>query len=133
MNSAFLIRPEHLNHKGFLFGGALLARIDELAYMTAMTSYPGHNFVTKVITDVNFMAPGRLGDIMVLEGRITKKGTSSVHVDVHARIAPCTSDLAAEERTTFEGTVVLVNVGPDGKSAPICEPSVTSPHSQSPH
>src|SRR5574344_538715 len=42
-----LVRSEHLNHNGKLFGGYMLLWVDEYAYIAAITEYPGARFVTR--------------------------------------------------------------------------------------
>ena len=59
-----LIRPEDLNARGTLFGGALLKLIDEEAAIYAMCQLDTKDIVTKLISEVNFMAPSYLGDII---------------------------------------------------------------------
>ena len=45
--STLLVRPEHLNHHGFLFGGRLLEWLDEQAYIAAISRLnPEANLVT---------------------------------------------------------------------------------------
>jgi hypothetical protein len=40
MNNYTIVRQEHLNHYGFLFGGALLQWVDEYAWLVASLDYP---------------------------------------------------------------------------------------------
>ena len=54
METFALVRPEHLNHHGFLFGGALLKWVDEFAWLVASRDYPGCTFVTVAMDDIVF-------------------------------------------------------------------------------
>ncbi|RYD82356.1 MAG: hypothetical protein EOP84_09515, partial [Verrucomicrobiaceae bacterium] len=46
-----LVRPQDLNHAGTLFGGAMMAFADEMAFIAATLTYPGCTFVTKVFKE----------------------------------------------------------------------------------
>src|SRR5258708_8581579 len=53
--STLLVRPEHLNHHGYLFGGRLLEWLDEQAYIAAMSRLNSEaNLVTIAIDRVQF-------------------------------------------------------------------------------
>ena len=41
MNNYAIVRQEHLNHYGFLFGGALLLWVDEYVWLAASLDFPG--------------------------------------------------------------------------------------------
>ena len=60
----YIIRPEHLNHGGNLFGGQMLSWADEVAYLTAMLEYPRCQFVTKALEATDFKTPACNGNII---------------------------------------------------------------------
>ncbi len=45
-----VVRPEHLNHFGYLFGGCLLKWVDEIAWIAASRDHPGCSCVTVAVT-----------------------------------------------------------------------------------
>jgi hypothetical protein len=49
-----LVLPGDLNHYGFLFGGRLLAWIDEASWIAASLDYPHCQFVTVALDAVEF-------------------------------------------------------------------------------
>ena len=49
-----LVRPEHLNQHGKLFGGYMLRWVDEYAYIAALEDYPRARFVTRAIEAASF-------------------------------------------------------------------------------
>jgi acyl-CoA hydrolase len=107
----FLVRHKDLNHAGTLFGGAMMAWADELAYIAASLSYPGCDFVTKVFETFDFIGgPGR-GDIVRIDARVISKGRSSVRVQL-------SGTWAITGQPIFSTHAVMVNVI-DGKSVPI--------------
>ncbi len=77
----YLICPAHINHYGRLFGGQLLKWIDELAGIVAIR-HCGGTVTTAAIDNLQFQAPAYSGDMIVLRGRITSVGRSSMEVRV---------------------------------------------------
>lgn len=77
----YLIRPAHINHYGRLFGGELLKWIDELAGIVAIR-HCGTTVTTAAIDNLQFQSPAYAGEMIVLEGRITYVGRSSMEVRV---------------------------------------------------
>ena len=77
----YLICPAHINHYGRLFGGQLLKWIDELAGIVAIR-HCGATVTTAAIDNLQFHAPAYSGDMIVLEGRVTYVGRTSMEVRV---------------------------------------------------
>lgn len=77
----YLLMSSHLNGSGRLFGGQLLAWIDELAGIVAMR-HSGCNVITASIDNLQFKQGGYLNDVIVLIGKITFVGTSSMEVRI---------------------------------------------------
>jgi len=109
LRNCFLVRSEHLNHEGHLFGGVIMAEIDTTAYCLLRQEYEDKTFVTRA-SEISFDRPARLGDVVVLEARILNVGTTSVQVEVIGLV-----DGAA----ICSACVTYVNVGADGKKAPL--------------
>jgi acyl-CoA hydrolase len=84
--SAFLTRkivgPDQLNPNGTLFGGVMMAWIDEVAFMSARR-YSGRPFVvTASIDNITFLAPLRSGDHAILTSQVNYVGRSSMEIGV---------------------------------------------------
>ena len=77
----YLICPAHINHYGRLFGGQLLKWIDELAGIVAMR-HCGTTITTAAIDNLQFQAAAYTGDMVVLQGRVTSVGRSSMEIRV---------------------------------------------------
>jgi len=105
----FLVRSEHLNHQGHLFGGDLMAEIDTIAFCLLREEYEGKSFVTRA-AEIGFEAPARLGDVIVFEAKIAQVGNTSVQVEVTGTVS---GKRISTARLTY------VNVGPDGSKQPI--------------
>jgi len=111
-----LVRQEHLNQYGNLFGGCVLSAIDELAFVVCSRTYPGHNFVTRAVQNAEFTAPAKLGDVLEFSCGIASVGTTSVRVKVEMIIH---DGHGAQSRKSFDGTVVMVCVDDNGQPMPV--------------
>ena len=109
LRNCFLVRSEHLNHEGHLFGGDMMAEIDTTAYCLLRQEYEDKTFVTRA-AEVSFDRPARLGDVVVFEGRILNVGTTSVQVEVIGVV---------DGVSICSACMTYVNVGQDGKKAPV--------------
>lgn len=72
------IKPEDLNAHHTLFGGRLLAWIDEEAAIFAMCQVDAKNLVTKFISEINFVSSARHGDVVEIGFEVVSFGSSSV-------------------------------------------------------
>jgi acyl-CoA hydrolase len=107
-----LIRPEDLNARGTLFGGAVLKWIDEEAAIYAMCQLDTKDIVTKLISEVNFMSPGYLGDIIEIGVEAKDFGRSSITLEVDVRNKDTEKSILKIDKMIF------VSVDEDGKSKP---------------
>lgn len=111
-----VVRQEHLNQYGNLFGGRVLSVIDELAFIACARTYPQHNFVTRAIENAAFITPAMLGDLLEFNGAIQSVGRTSVRVRVEMIIRDGKSGRAS---TSFDGCVIMVCVDRTGKAMPL--------------
>lgn len=111
MNNYAIVRQEHLNHYGFLFGGAMLQWVDEYAWLVASLDFPGCPLVTVGMDRISFRKPVANGSILRFHIRAIKHGTTSVQyaVDVFAD-APA----ASTETQVFSTTITFARVDADG-------------------
>ena len=79
------VKPEDLNPNGTLFGGRLLAWIDEEAALYTLIQLENKRIVTKYISEINFMSSAKKGDIVELGMEVTKFGKSSISLKCVAR------------------------------------------------
>jgi acyl-CoA hydrolase len=107
----FLVRHKDLNHAGTLFGGAMMAWADELAYIAASLSYPGCDFVTKVFEQFDFIKGPGHGAIVRIDAQVVSKGNSSVRVQV-------SGEWAVNGQPIFSTHAIMVNVR-EGRAVPI--------------
>ncbi|MCB1159831.1 MAG: acyl-CoA thioesterase [Leptospiraceae bacterium] len=75
-----IVMQKDLNQHGHIFGGTMLAWIDEAAAVYVMQKISYSNIVTVSMDDVNFKSPGRNGDIIEIYAYIESTGKSSITV-----------------------------------------------------
>ncbi|MCB9245182.1 MAG: acyl-CoA thioesterase [Flavobacteriales bacterium] len=81
----FTVFPDALNYAGTLFGGRILAEMDLAASNTArrlLYDSPCDGIVTAHVSEVDFLQPAYLGDIVELRTKLTRIGRSSLTVQV---------------------------------------------------
>lgn len=76
-----LVMPEHINGSGRLFGGKLMEWIDVVASVVAKR-HSQSNVTTAAIDNLQFKAAAHLNDTLVLVGRLTYVGNSSMEIRV---------------------------------------------------
>lgn len=72
------VKPEDLNANGTLFGGTLLAWIDEEAALYSIIQLENSKVVTKYMSEINFMSSANQGDIVEIGIEVVKFGTTSL-------------------------------------------------------
>ncbi len=76
-----MIFPPHVNGTNRLFGGQLMAWIDVVAAVVARR-HAGCSVTTASVDELSFLYPANLNDTVVLAGRVTHVGRTSVEVRV---------------------------------------------------
>ncbi len=69
------VKPEDLNPNQTLFGGQLLAWIDEEVALYTVIQLENSRVVTKYMSEINFMASAKQGDIIEIGIEVLKFGT----------------------------------------------------------
>ena len=77
IEQVYQVRPEHLNGAGRLFGGKLMEWIDELAGLVGIR-HAQQDVITASIDNLKFIRGAYLKDIIVLIGRVTFVGRTSM-------------------------------------------------------
>ena len=113
---AEIVLPEDSNTRGTIFGGRVLALIDKCAAIAAMR-HSQTQVVTASLDSVDFHSGVRLGNILVLNGRLNAVFRSSmeVEVEVHAE-----DPFSGARHLTTRAFVTMVAMGPDDK--PVAAP-----------
>lgn len=106
------VKPEDLNPHGTLFGGQLLAWIDEEAALYTIIQLENPKVVTKYISEINFNASAKQGDIVEIGIDVVKFGKTSITLKSEVR-----NKMTRETIITIDN-IVMVNLGEDGKPKP---------------
>ncbi|MDI7742697.1 acyl-CoA thioesterase [Lysinibacillus fusiformis] len=114
---AHLILPPDTNHHGTIFGGKVLAYIDEIAAITSM-KHAGGNTVTVSIDSVDFLSSAHVGDILELESMVVYTGKTSITVFVRVTAFHVET---GESTLTTESFVTMVAVDENGKPRPVSQ------------
>ncbi|MCE9787242.1 acyl-CoA thioesterase [Shewanella chilikensis] len=80
-----LVKHEHLNPAGALFGGQLMSWIDEEAAIFAACQMKSVSHVTKLISEINFMTPAKLGDVIEFGLELISLGHTSITIRCEVR------------------------------------------------
>lgn len=80
-----LIKPQDLNAHGTLFGGTVLAWIDEEAAIYVSCQLGRGNLVTKFMSEIDFVSSAKQGDIIEIGMETIKFGKSSITVRCEVR------------------------------------------------
>ena len=100
------------NSAGNLFGGRLMAWMDELSGITA------HRFVhtrvtTAAVRSMNFYVPIHYGRVLQLEGRVIRVGGASMDVEIKALLEPEEED--GPWITAADAVFVYVSLSEEGR------------------
>ena len=80
---AHIVRPTDLNNAKRLFGGTLMSWIDEAAVIVAKR-HANMNVITASVDNLSFLSPAYMRDVVVLVGKITYVGNTSMEVKVES-------------------------------------------------
>lgn len=101
-----LVKAEDLNPRGTLFGGRCMQWLDEEAAIYAICQMGTTSIVTKIISEINFISPAHLGDIIefgmerIAVGRtsltfkclVRNKDTGKVIVEIEKIVFVCVDE-----------------------------------------
>lgn len=113
--STKLVLPPDTNHMQTIFGGKVLAYIDEIAAITAMKQAQTA-VVTASIDSVDFVSSATVGDVLELEAVVSSTGRTSmeIFVSVHS------TDLeTGAKKLTTESFLTFVAMDEDNKPVEI--------------
>lgn len=112
------IFPPDTNAIGTLFGGKLMAHIDDLAAIAAR-KHARNNVVTASTDSVDFLVPITMGDFMLMEAFVTWTHRTSMEVFVKVEV----EEMETGKRTICS-TAFLTFVAIDENGKPIPVPAV---------
>jgi len=106
------VKPEDLNANGTLFGGKLLAWMDEEVALYCIVQLENKKIVTKYMSEINFMSAPIQGDVVEIGIEVVNFGKSSLTLKSEVR------NMMTRQTVLTVDNIVMVNLGKDGKPAP---------------
>ncbi|HLV45476.1 MAG TPA: hotdog domain-containing protein [Flavobacterium sp.] len=103
------VKPEDLNPNKSLFGGSLLAWIDEEVALYSIIQLENPHVVTKYMSEINFMHSAQQGDIVEIGIEVVKFGNTSLELKAEARNKMTRKTILTVDK------IIMVNLGEDGK------------------
>lgn len=107
-----MVKPGDLNPNDTLFGGTLLAWIDEEAGLYARIQLENRHVVTKFMSEINFVSSAVQGDVIEIGIDVVKFGRTSLVLKCDVRNKLTRKTIIKVENITF------VNLDADGKPTP---------------
>ena len=105
-----IVLPMYVNSAFRLFGGQLMQWIDVVAAVVARR-HSGNKVTTAAVEQLDFQAPAALDDVVVLRGRITCVGRTSMEVCVDTYV----ESLSGERRQVNRALLTLVALDATGR------------------
>lgn len=106
------VKPEDLNANGTLFGGRVLAWVDEEAALYSIIQLENKKIVTKYMSEINFMSSAKEGDIVEIGIETIKFGKSSLNLNCEVR------NKMTQETIVTVDNIIMVNLDDNGKPKP---------------
>lgn len=103
-------------HAGVLWGGNMMAWVDEAGAIYAGRVATNPLLVTKAFTEIDFLSRVVPGDVVSFYGRVARIGRTSLSIDLHVT---ATRPGLGEERDVLNVTGVFVAIDDAGRTVPI--------------
>ena len=110
----YILRPAHINPYGRLFGAQLLKWIDEVAGIVAVR-HCNTIVTTAAIDHLEFKDPAYSGQMVVLLGRVTYVGRTSMEI----RVDTYTEDLDGTRKMINRAYLTMVAIDEQGQSVEV--------------
>lgn len=110
IESARIVRQNHMNGAGRLFGGTLMEWIDEVAGIVARR-HAMTNVTTAAVDNLMFLKGAYVSELIIMKGKVTWVGNSSIEVCVDTFVEHTTGDREQINNAHF----IMVALDEDGK------------------
>ena len=114
--STHYVMANQVGYHGNLFGGTMLAWLDEAGAAFACQVADTGRMVTKHISAVTFERPVRPGQLIKIFGRVIKIGKTSLTIELVARRI---SIYNGTQKSVCKCNMVFVRIDGDGEAVPI--------------
>jgi acyl-CoA hydrolase len=107
-----MVAARDLNSNGTLFGGRCLEWIDEEAFIFTSCQLESESVVTRSMSEINFLATARQGDIIEVGMEATDYGRTSITISCVVR------NMRTKQIITAVEKLVFVKVDENGRPVP---------------
>lgn len=114
VETVHIVRPNHLNAVGRLFGGILMQWIDEVAALAAKR-HAHMNVTTASVDNLRFLRGAYQNDVIIIMGKVTYVGRTSMEVKVDTYI----EDLEGRRSHINQALFTMVALDEKDKPAPV--------------
>jgi acyl-CoA hydrolase len=118
-----MVMPHHTNPQNTVFGGTVMSWMDIAAAMVA-ARHANRPVVTVHISDIDFIAPVKMGHHVHIQASLNYVGTSSMIVGVKVTSE---NPMTGERRKTTKAYLTFVALDDLGKPTTVPELKVESP------
>ncbi|GHE22157.1 acyl-CoA thioesterase [Halomonas urumqiensis] len=115
LSMTVLMTPDLANFSGKVHGGAILKKLDEVAYACA-SRYSGHYVVTLSVDQVLFKQPIHVGELVTFLASVNHVGRSSMEIGIKVVAEDIKNKLIRHTNSCY---LTMVAVDQDGKPAPV--------------
>lgn len=114
VETAHVVRPNHLNGANRLFGGILMQWIDEVAGIVAKR-HCMTNIITASVDNLTFLHGAYQNELVVIQGKMTWVGTSSMEVCVDTYV----ENISGERRRINNAHFMMVALDENDNPVPV--------------
>ena len=115
VETVHMVRPNHMNAAGRLFGGMLMQWLDEVAGVVAQR-HTRSNVITASVDNLRFIHGVYKGEMVVIKGKVTFVGTTSMEVKVDTYVENLSDGSHHKINTAY---FTMVALGEDDKPAKV--------------
>ncbi|MDX1499967.1 MAG: acyl-CoA thioesterase [Woeseiaceae bacterium] len=113
--NVYKIFPNDLNSEYTVFGGLVMGLCDRTALIVA-ERHSGATCVTAAVDSLNFLAPARTGDTLIVKAAVNRAWTSSMEVGVHVAAE---NSATGTTRHVVSAYLTFVALDADGRPTPV--------------
>ncbi len=114
VETVHIVRPNHLNAVGRLFGGILMQWIDEVAALTAKR-HAHKNVTTASVDNLRFLKGAYQNDVIIIKGKLTYVGRTSMEVEADTYI----EDLEGKRTLINQAFFTMVALDENDRPVPV--------------
>jgi acyl-CoA hydrolase len=113
--NVYKIFPNDLNSEYTVFGGLVMGLCDRTALIVA-ERHSGHSCVTAAVDSLDFLAPARSGETLVVKAAINRAWRSSMEIGVHVAAE---NSFQGERRHVVSAYLTFVALDESGAPKPV--------------